>query len=335
MKTMNSFIELEKCLIELQKSTFGRRAFLTSLPFLIASCSSQTKHRYREGDNTGQMAALTVEEEKKMTQELLPEMRKDYPLLKHSSLQQYISQLGQKIVQANQLAGNPYDYQFSVVDVKYVNAFALPAGTVMVTAPLIAMADTEAELAGVIGHEIGHVQARHSAERIYQAKKAEKKSMWYALGGGLVGGVVGYGLGKAICSSKDRECLERAAQWGAMAGAGGGLLIQKYAFMAHSREDEMEADRIGFRTTVKAGYSKDHVGDFFSKLLKMEKQSQKGNPQLLASLSDAMSTHPPSQERVNQINQLIKDTPYSSSKVSSEIFQKIKQIAKPYAPKES
>ena len=117
-----------------------------------------------------------------------------------------------------------------------------------VTAPLLAMADSEAELAGVIGHEIGHIQARHTAERMFVQKKSQNKSLLYSIGGAALGGLLGAGIGKLTCRQQDRECLKRAATYGAMAGAGGGLLITKYKFMANSREDEMEADRIGFRT---------------------------------------------------------------------------------------
>lgn len=295
----------EKVLKELIETPSGRRLFLSSIPFLLASCATGEKTRFREGSNQGQAAALTVEEEQKMTQHVLPEMKKDYPRLRDDSMQSYVSQIGRKIASANQLEGKPYNYNFTVVDIGMVNAFALPAGTVFVTAPLIAMADSEAELAGVIGHEIGHIQARHTAERIYAQQKSQ--NTWFAVGGGILGGVLGYGAGKMLCKPQDKKCLQNAALIGVGAGAGGVLLIQKYQFMANSREDEMEADRIGFRTSVRAGYDPIHVGLFYEKLLKLEEQGKaKGNP-VLASLADAMSTHPPSRERVAQMQQLAQE----------------------------
>lgn len=175
--------ELEKSLKELVSTSSGRRSFIKAMPLLLAACATGPKTRYREGDNSGQAAGLTVAEEQRMTKEVLPKMRKDYPPLRDPQMQSYIRNLGNRIVRANNLGGNPYNYNFSVVDVNYVNAFALPAGTVMVTTPLIAMAESEAELAGVVGHEIGHVKARHSAERMFAAKQAQKKSWLYALGG--------------------------------------------------------------------------------------------------------------------------------------------------------
>lgn len=326
-ETTQYYLEaLERELQQLVSTGSGRRSFLKAMPLLLAACSTAPKTRYREGDNTGQATALTVAEEVKMTREVLPKMRKDYPALRDPQMQRYISSLGQKVVRSNNLHQKPYTYNFSVVDVNYVNAFALPAGTVFVTTPLIAMADSEAELAGVIGHEIGHIKARHSAERMYQAKQASKKSWMYALGGGLGGALVGFGIGKLICPPKDKKCLSKAASYGSGAGAMGGLLIQKYSFMANSREDEMEADRIGFRTSTKAGYHKDYVGRFYSKLLKMEERRKRGGG-LVASFADAMSTHPPSQERVTQMGQMARQS-QSQGKISSNDFADIRKKAK-------
>ena len=111
---------------------------------------------------------------------------------------------------------------------KNVNAFAMPAGKVFVTVPLIAMASNEAELAGVVGHEIGHVTARHAAERMYAMEKAQNKTWLYAAGGGVVGAAAGLGLGLILCRDGDTGCLAKAALLGGAVGAGGGLLVQKY-----------------------------------------------------------------------------------------------------------
>jgi predicted Zn-dependent protease len=323
-----ALVKMDKSLNQLTSTPMGRRLFLASMPLLFTACASRKKTRYREGDNSGQSTDMTVEDEKNMTKEVLPKMKKDYPRHKNEQAQRYITSLGNKIVSQNKLAGNPYDYRFSVVDVNYVNAFALPAGEIMVTAPLMLMADTEAELAGVVGHEVGHVVARHTAERIDAAKKAEKKSWLYGLGGGLLGGAAGFALGKLMCRREDKKCLQKAAMYGAAAGAGGGLLIQKYAFMANSREDEMEADRIGFKTSVAAGYSKDHVGLFYQKLLAMEQKHKNGQGQILASLADAMSTHPPSKERVKQMQSMARQQSGGRGRVSSKDFETIKKQLK-------
>jgi len=220
---------------------------------LLISCAPTTSSRYREGSNVGQETSMTVQDERRLTEEALPKMLQDYPPAKNQELQKYVSNLGMKIVRENKLEGNPYHYDFTVVDVVDINAFAMPAGKIFVTAPLIAMASNEAELAGVISHEIGHVVARHSAERMYAMEKAENKTWLYAGSGAVVGAILGYGVGRMLCDEGDTSCHAKAALLGGAVGAGVGLLAQKYGFLVNSREDEMEADRIGFKYQTGAG----------------------------------------------------------------------------------
>jgi beta-barrel assembly-enhancing protease len=301
---------------------------------LIISCAPTQSSRYREGSNVGQQAGLTVQDERRLTEEALPKLKQEYPAAKNPELQKYISNLGMKIVRSNNLEGNPYHYNFTVVDVENVNAFALPAGTVFVTAPLIAMTANEAELAGVIGHEVGHVVARHAAERMYVMEKEQNKTWLFAAGGGIVGAAAGFGLGTLLCADGDSACLAKAALIGAAAGAGGGLLVQKFKFLANSREDEMEADRIGFKLAVGAGYDKDQVGKFYEKLLQMEKNSNKSGPAILQNLSDAMSTHPPSEERVKQMNEMAASAPAMKNPLTSSAdYIRAKQVAAGLRPK--
>ena len=108
-----------------------------------------------------------------------------------------------------------------------------------------------------------------------------------------MGAVVGFGLGRVLCDEGDTACQAKAAAAGGVVGAGGGLLVQNYGFLVNSREDEMEADRIGYRLAVGAGYDKDQVGRFYERLLEIEKNAKKSGNPVLRSLSDAMSTHPP------------------------------------------
>ncbi|HND84676.1 MAG TPA: M48 family metalloprotease [Pseudobdellovibrionaceae bacterium] len=319
---------LDAVLKQWTSTPMGRRSFLASMGLLMASCGSVPEHRQREGNLRGDETSMTVNDERKMTAEVLPQMRKDYPAVQNADVQNYVSNLGRRLAIANKMEGNPYNYNFTAVDVGYVNAFALPAGTIFVTTPLLAMADTEAELAGVLGHEMGHVKARHTAIRMEVAKREESKSWMYAAGGGILGAAAGFGLGKLLCRDDDQECKTKALTYGAAAGVGGGLLVQKYGFMANSREDEMEADRVGFRVAVGAGYNKDQVGTFYEKLLQMEQSRKTGANPMLASLSDALSTHPPSQERVNQMKMLASQQAGRAGAVTStRDFDRIKKIA--------
>lgn len=280
------------------------KSYLCLCLVLLSACSSKTSDRYREGNNEGQKAALTVEEEKKLTKEALTEMNKEYPPVNHPALQNYITRLGQKILEANKLNNNPYTYKFTVVDTPVVNAFALPAGSVFITTPIIAMAESEAEIAGVLGHEIGHVTARHTAERMYVAKKEQSKSIIFGAIGAAVLGTAGYYVSKKLCDPKDLECKAKLIGGGVAAGAVGGLFVQKYAFMKNSQEDELESDRVGFRYATNAGYDKEKVGDFYRKLLAMEKEAKKGQNAAMSWLSDAMASHPSSELRVSQAEEM-------------------------------
>lgn len=297
------------------------------LTLLLLGCAQKSSDRYREGDNTGQVAALTVEEEKKLSLEALKEMQKDYPPTKDKELQAYIEKIGRKLVRENNLANNPYQYTFTVVDMNQINAFALPAGTVFITIPIIAMADSESEIAGVLGHEIGHVTARHTAERMYIQKKEQKKTWLLGGVGAAVGGTAGYFLGQKLCKPDDTACRAKYALYGVGGGAAGGLLIQKYGFLKNSQEDELESDRVGFRYAVKAGYDKNKIGDFYNKLAKVEEQSKKGQNALMGWLSDAMSTHPPSKSRVAQAQELKNSTPQNKEIKKSSEFLAMKERA--------
>ena len=329
MNANESLEKLETSLRQLISTPHGRRIFITSMPILLAGCQTR-KTRHREGDNTGQSTSLTVQDEIKMSQEYLPQMRKEYPPVQDARLQRYMQDLGRKIATRSGNEGAPYGYNFTLAHAKGVNAFALPAGEVFVTTPLLAMAESEAELAGVVGHEIGHIKARHTAERIHKQKKSKSKSLLYGVGGAVLGGALGFGLGKLVCSKNDRACLARVAKYGALAGGAGGLLIQKFGFMANSREDEMEADRISFRTAVAAGYDKDHVGRFYNKLMAMEQQAKSQQARnALAPLADALSTHPPSIERVKQIQQMAsQESKRSGAQINSREFLEVREIVR-------
>jgi predicted Zn-dependent protease len=295
---------------------------------VLAGCSSKmSSDRYREGDNAGQKVDLTVDQEKQLTKEALAEMKKDYPSVQNRELQNYIENMGQKIVAANNLNNRPYRYNFTAVDSAQINAFALPAGEVFITAPIIAMADTEAEIAGVLGHEIGHVVARHTAERMYVAKNSQGKTWLFGGVGAVLGAGLGYFAQKKLCDPKDLACKAKLVGGGAAVGGAGGMMVQKYGFMKNSQEDELESDRVGFKYAVNTGYDKKYVGDFYAKLAAMEKESKKGQNAFMSKLSDAMSSHPPSGARVAQSNELKGSIKNNGTIGSTEEFQRMKRIA--------
>ena len=302
------------------------KTLLLSLLVFISACA-KTSDRYREGNNDGQKVALTVEEERKLTAEALPQMKKEYPPANNPELQAYINRMGQKIVNANRLNGNPYNYTFTVVDVPAINAFAMPAGSVFITTPIIAMAESEAEIAGVLGHEIGHVTARHTAERMYIEKQERNKTYALAGIGAAVMGAGGYYASKKFCDPKDLECKAKFIGGGAVVGGAGGLMIQKYRFMQNSQEDELESDRVGFKYAVAAGYNKNNIGDFYQKLYALESQSKQGQNAALSWVGDALASHPPSKSRVSQAQEMKNKTQTEGGVSSTPEFLRMKKLA--------
>ena len=181
------------------------------------------------------------------------------------ALQDYVTGIGQKL--ARNTERNDVTYQFFVLDSPVVNAFALPGGYVYVTRGLLAIANDEAELAGVIGHEIGHVTARHQAARYSQSVLAN-------LGAGLLGAAVG------------NQALSQAL------GVGSNLYISSY-----SRDQESEADRLGIRYVSRAGYDPMAVSDFLAAMDQYQTAQStiegKGREQ-----ADIFATHPQTGGRV-------------------------------------
>lgn len=148
----------------------------------------------------------------------------------NAALQAYVNEVGQKV--ARNTERPEVRYTFTLLDSPVVNAFALPGGYVYVTRGLLAVANDEAELAGVLGHEIGHVTARHQASRYSQ-------SLLTTLGAAAIGAAVG-----------DAN-VTRAL------GVGNNLYISSY-----SRDQESQADQLGIRYLNRAGYDPLAVSDF-------------------------------------------------------------------------
>lgn len=185
----------------------------------------------------------------------------------------YVGELGGKMLRASESPGA--SYTFTVLDSDVVNAFALPGGYVYISRGLIALAENEAELAGVIGHEIGHVVARHTAQRYSQAMAAN-------IGLSIIG-IIGQVAG---VPSQTNDLLSLGAT----------AVLQGY-----SREQELEADLLGSRYLRRAGYDPDAMRSFFEKMA--------GNDALRAKLTgqptgeeayNFASSHPRTSDRIQQ-----------------------------------
>jgi predicted Zn-dependent protease len=215
------------------------------------------------------------------------------PVLPDSSPEtKYIQQLGKRLVSTIPQEYS-WPYEFHVVAQKEINAFALPGGPMFINIGTITAADNEAELAGVMGHEMSHVYMQHSAK---QASKAQ----WTQGLAGLASGVLG---------ATNGGMLGQLTQYGIAFGAQG--LMLKY-----SRSDESQADAVGTMILYKAGYNPQAMADFFKKLA----GEGQAPPQLL-------SDHPNPGNREQAIEKEIAPWPARNYISDSAAFDKVRQHA--------
>ncbi|MDF1809604.1 MAG: M48 family metallopeptidase [Phycisphaerales bacterium] len=190
---------------------------------------------------------------------------------------QYVREVGMKLVAGIEEGIPDLDWEFTLLNSDVINAFALPGGKVFFTRGLAEKLDSEAEMAGVLGHEIGHVTARHGNQRI------SKQIGFNAL---LVGTAVAVGV--ADPDSDTRRVGQIAVP--AMA-IGGNLVLLKYG-----RDDESEADMLGMRYMTRAGYNP------FGQLKVMEVLRDESNG---ASQPEWLSTHPHPESRIEDIREYL------------------------------
>ena len=129
--------------------------------------------------------AMTVEEEKKWGKKILEEMVKRLDLVKDLSLQTFINHLGGSLV--SQITVTPFEFDFYIVKGNDPNAFAIPGGHIFVTTGLLAMAENETEVAGVLSHEIAHVTQRHISTMMERAKRINILTLAAMIAGAIAG----------------------------------------------------------------------------------------------------------------------------------------------------
>jgi predicted Zn-dependent protease len=220
-----------------------------------------------------QSIALTREQEVALGLRSAPRMAAEFGGLDPSStVQGAVETLGGQLVQRGGLAGTGYRFRFRVLaDRRTVNAFALPGGPVFITRALYDRLQDEAQLAGVLGHEIGHVVGRHAAEQIAQSQLFQ----------GLAGAI-------GVAASDEYGRGQQAAVLAQVVSQ----LIQ----LRYGREDELEADRLGVRFVADAGYDPRALVRVMDIL---EAASRGGRP------PEFLSTHPDPGNRRQRIRQAI------------------------------
>lgn len=213
---------------------------------------------------------VSQEQEVELGREAAALMEQDLRLLGDRTVNTYVARLGQALVSRSGRAD--LKYTFKVVDTPEINAFALPGGFIYVHRGLVEAAESESELAGVLGHEIGHVVARHGVDQMQRGQIA-------GVGLGVLDSLLGGG---------------RAGTIGNLAAE----LVAGGAFMKFSRDAEREADQLGVRNVVDAGHTPGGMISFFKKLGALQAR----DPNVLDRF---FASHPSPGQRIENIAGLV------------------------------
>lgn len=240
----------------------ARSVSVAALMVLLAACATNPVTGRRE------LALASEAEEIEMGRQGAAAVTASIGLVQNASLQTYVNGIGQSLARRTERPGLPWE--FHVVDDASINAFALPGGFIFVTRGLLAHLTTEAELASVLGHENGHVAARHSVQQMSRQQVA----------------ALGLGVGSVL--------VPAVAQYGQLAGAGVGVLFLKYG-----RDDETQSDQLGFRYALAEGYDTREMINVFQMLQRAEQLSGVGK------LPAWQSTHPDPGSRISSIQSMV------------------------------
>jgi predicted Zn-dependent protease len=217
-----------------------------------------------------QLALMTEAQEVELGRQASRDVAGSIGLVPDSALQAYIQQLGEPMARASERPDLPWT--FGVVDDPTPNAFALPGGFVYFTRGMLGLMTTEAELATVLGHEIGHITARHSVAMISRAQLAQ----------------VGLGLGGVL--------FPDLQQFGGLAGAGLQLI-----FLRYGRDAERQADELGFRYALERRYDVREMAEVFETLARL------GQEEGRSPVPAWLQTHPLPAERIDAVRQRVAD----------------------------
>ncbi|HSC29681.1 MAG TPA: M48 family metalloprotease [Vicinamibacterales bacterium] len=208
---------------------------------------------------------MSEAQEIQVGRELDAEIQREMGVYEDAALQRYVQNIGLRLARVSERPDLPW--QFLVVDVPAVNAFALPGGFIYLTRGILPFLDNEAQLAGVLGHEIGHVTARHSARQYTRATTT-------GLGLTLLGILV-----------PEARPFQGVAE-----------TLASVLFLKYGREDELEADRFGVQYAARCGWDPSGVAGMLNTLARLDEATgtRKGVPNWL-------STHPAPADRVEEI----------------------------------
>jgi len=211
-----------------------------------------------------QLNFMSEEQEIRMGREMDAQVQREMGVYEDRDLQQYIEDVGMRLAKLSQRPNLPW--HFTIIDSAAVNAFALPGGFVYITRGILPYLDNEAQLAGVLGHEIGHVAARHSAQ---QYSRAQATSLGVLLGSIFVPAV---------------------QPFGGLADTGLSMMFLKY-----SRDAELQADSLGTEYAAAGGWDPAQIPEFLTTLSRIDAISDKSG------VPNWLQTHPQPENRVKLV----------------------------------
>jgi predicted Zn-dependent protease len=213
---------------------------------------------------------VSTQQEIQMGQQYVAQINAQLPIVQDPEINRYINVLGDSIARLTSRSDIP-EWHFYIVDSKEVNAFAVPGGFIYVNRGLIERAEKMDQLAGVLGHEIGHVVRRHSIKQMQQQQGAN----------------IGVTLACVLTSICNNQASQAAIQVGGTA-----------LFASFSRKDEAEADEEGVRNVVRAGISPQGIPEMFQILI----DERNRNP---SAVENWFATHPLEEDRIADTEKLI------------------------------
>jgi len=251
-----------------------------------------------------QLMLMSEQQEIQIDKEQSPhQFSEDYGVFQDNNVNNYLNQIGKSLSERSHRTQIPYSYR--AVGANYVNAYAFPGGSIAITRGILTEIDDEAELSGLLGHEIGHVNARHLASRMST--------------GMLVQGV----LGSAVVVAGSTKYKDYVPLLQTIGGVGAGALLAHY-----SRQDERQADQLGMEYMTRANYNPQGMVDLMDILRKKSKHQPNALELMFAS-------HPMSEERYQTAkhNAATQFAKYSKAPVNRERYmdntaevRKLKQV---------
>src|SRR3954469_1014967 len=258
-------------LVFLRSSVSLTLTFLLAVPLTVFAGDDKKSDPDAIGDRnvSGKVNWYSLEKEIGLGKQLAQQVERQSKVINDPVIAEYVNRLGQNLVR-NSDAKVPFTIK--VLEDPTVNAFALPGGFFFVQSGLILKADSEAELAGVMAHEIAHVAARHGTRQATRGEIAQLATLPLI----FMGGAAAYGIYQAS-----------------------GLLVP-IAFLKFSRGQESEADYLGVQYLYKTGYDPTAFVDFFEKIETLEKHKP-------GTVSKLFATHPPTDDRIVKTQKEVSD----------------------------